>query len=375
MGCADCLQRGVLLRALAARLDRVVDRGRGSRARDLLALDDQDLCRAAGTDLDAELGPQRPAGGATELEGELDRLESWSACRHDPDWPDCFHRLGESAPRALFGRGERELLGSLGQGPLVTVIGARRAGPYGLEVATTLSRELAAAGLPVVSGMALGVDSAAHRGALDGGGLTAAVLASGPERAYPRTRAPLHREIAGLGLILSELPPSTSTFRWMFPARNRLMAALAEMTIVVEAAERSGSLITAEMAGDCGRLVGAVPGPVNSWRSAGTNMLLADGASVIRGSQDVLDHLLGVGARLAQASGPRPSAAESAVLDAVEAGAGLPDQISAASGIDGEAVHAAIARLELDGYLAVDFTGRCRRTTQPAPTSADPASV
>ncbi|TFG72544.1 MAG: DNA-processing protein DprA [Solirubrobacterales bacterium] len=373
MGCADCLQRGVLLQGLAARLDRIVDRGRGSRARDLLALDDQGLCRAAGTDLDAELSRQRPAGAEAELEEELKCLESWSACRHDPDWPDCFRRLGESAPRALFGRGKRELLGSLGRGPLVTVIGARRAGPYGLEVATALARELAAAGLPVVSGMALGVDSAAHRGALDGGGLTAAVLASGPERAYPRARAALHREIAGSGLILSELPPSTSTFRWMFPARNRLMAALAEMTIVVEAAERSGSLITAEMAADCGRLVGAVPGPVNSWRSSGANMLLADGASVVRGSQDVLDHLLGVGAQTAKAPGPRPSEAESVVLDAVEAGAGLPDPISAATGLDPDTVDAAIARLELDGYLAVDFTGRCRRTAQPAPNGGDQA--
>lgn len=367
MACGECLRRGILLRRLAARLDRVVDRGRGARARDLLALGDADLCRAAGTDLDAAWGPGGAVAAETELGAQQDRLECWSACRHDPDWPDSFRALGESAPRAVFGRGGRELLRALARGPAVTVIGARRAGPYGLEVATTLARELSAAGLPVISGMALGADSAAHRGALDGGGLTVAVLASGPERAYPRARASLHREIAGAGLILSELPPSTSTFRWMFPARNRLMAALAEMTVVVEAAERSGSLITAEMAGDCGRTVGAVPGPVTSWRSSGTNMLLADGAAVIRDSQDVLEHLLGIGARAVRAPGPELSAIESQVLDALEAGAALPDPISGATGLDGAAVATAIARLELGGYLEVDFAGRCRRTTQPAP--------
>jgi DNA processing protein len=218
----------------------------------------------------------------------------------------------------------------------------------------------------VISGMAFGIDSAAHRGALDGGGLTVAVLAAGAERPYPRARAPLHREIAEFGLVLSELPPHTGVFRWMFPARNRLMAALTEMTIVVEAAERSGSLITAEMAGECGRGVGAVPGPVNSWRSSGANMLLADGAAVIRGSQDVLDRLLGVGVSAA-AAGPGLTADDLAVLDAVEAGATHPDGIASVAALGADRVAASIARLELGGYLAAGPSGTAIRTTLPAP--------
>ena len=130
------------------------------------------------------------------------------------------------------------------------------------------------------------------------------MLGPGAERAYPRSRRGLYGRIRSQGAVISELPPGTPTFRWMFPARNRLMAALAGVTVVVEAAERSGSLITAEMAIECGRTVGAVPGPVTSWRSGGTNQLLADGAAVIRDARDVLDLLLGPGAVPVPVCGP-----------------------------------------------------------------------
>ncbi len=148
--------------------------------------------------------------------------------------------------------------------------------------------------MTVVSGMALGIDSAAHEGALEGGARTVAVLACGPEYAYPPRRRPLHGALVEQALVISELPPGTTPYRWAFPARNRIIAALAEMTVVVEAAERSGSLITAEIALDLGREVGAVPGAPAAWHSAGANALLRDGARVVRSALDVIDDVVGV---------------------------------------------------------------------------------
>ena len=151
--------------------------------------------------------------------------------------------------------------------------------------------------MPVVSGLALGIDATAHRGCLDGGGAAFAVLACGPDVAYPRRHRRLHERIRENGLVLSELPPGTPPFRWSFPARNRIMAALSRLTVVVEAADPSGSLITADFARDLGRSVAAVPGRVTSKVARGTNGLLKDGAVPITSTEDVLDELFGVGAR------------------------------------------------------------------------------
>ena len=219
----------------------------------------------------------------------------WSTCSHWDGFPASLAALGAGAPKALFAAGDFHAFERLQPERSVTVVGSRRAGAYGRDVAHELSRLLGSSGITVISGLALGVDSAAHEGALAGAGETVAVLGTGAERSYPRSRRHLYERIRAQGLVLSELPPGSPTFRWMFPARNRVMAALAGITVVVEAAERSGSLITAEMALDAGRQVGAVPGPVTSWRSSGTNKLLADGAAVVRDAQDVLDLLLGPG--------------------------------------------------------------------------------
>ena len=156
----------------------------------------------------------------------------------------------------------------------------------------------------VLSGMAFGIDACAHRGALESG-RSVAVLGCGPDVAYPAAHRSLWRRIQENGLVLSELPPGTGAWRWSFPARSRIMAALAGLTVVVEAAEGSGSLGTAEIAADLGREVGAVPGPVSSRVSAGPNCLLSDGANVVRGAEDVLDVLLGPGVRGVQ-SQPQP---------------------------------------------------------------------
>ncbi|MCL4288224.1 MAG: DNA-protecting protein DprA, partial [Thermoleophilia bacterium] len=272
---------------------------------------------------------------------------------------------------ARFGRGDRDVRAALAPERSAAIAGARRAGAYGREVAFELGRALAGAGIVIVSGLALGIDAAAHEGALAGGGVTLAVLGPGAERAYPRSADGLYRRVLASGAVISELPGTPPTFRWMFPSRNRLMAALSGLTVVVEAAERSGSLITAEMASDCGRIVGAVPGPVSSWRSSGTNGLLADGAVMIRDARDALDALLGPGAVPAPIPGPRLEAEHAAILDAVEAGAATPDAVAAASGLELRPVLRALAALERDGYLACDHTGRWTRTMQPAPEPGD----
>ena len=207
------------------------------------------------------------------------------------------------------------------------MVGARRASTYGREVARELGRELAAAGLVVVSGLAFGIDACAHRGALESG-LTVAVLGCGADVAYPAAHRSLWRRIGESGLVLSELPPGSGAWRWTFPARNRIMAALSGMTVVVEAAERSGSLITADLAADLGRDLGAVPGPVDSRLSAGPNNLLAGGACLVRDAQDVLDAMLGAGAHRIERSGPGLTSGLSAVLETVERGAETCDAVA-----------------------------------------------
>ena len=169
------------------------------------------------------------------------------------------------------------------------VVGARACSPYGASVARMLGRDLAAAGLVVVSGLARGIDGEAHRGAVDAGGATVAVLGCGVDRVYPAAHADLARRIADQGLIVSEYAPGVEPAPWRFPARNRVIAGLATATVVVEARERSGALITADLALEEGREVFAVPGEITSALSAGTNALLRLGASALTSAEDVLE--------------------------------------------------------------------------------------
>lgn len=389
--CPRCARRGYLLSGLAGHIERSVGDRAGARARDLLALSDERLAAAiapsdrhrhlreataaAATATAGERGGGRWAGPEAQQRGGPPRPRGggWSICAHSP-LPEALDVLAASRPRALFGRGDRDLLAAIEPERSVTIVGARRAGAYGREVAFELGRALAAAGIIVVSGLALGIDAAAHEGALAGGGATLAVLGPGVERAYPRSADGLYRRVLASGAAISELAGTPPTFRWMFPSRNRLMAAISGLTVVVEAAERSGSLITAEMASDCGRLVGAVPGPVSSWRSSGTNGLLADGAAVIRDARDALDALLGPGAAPAPTSGPPLGSEDVAILDAVEAGAATPDAIAAAGGLELRSVLRGLTALERDRYLACDHTGRWTRTMQSAPACTDGAA-
>jgi DNA processing protein len=187
----------------------------------------------------------------------------------------------------LFVRGDEDL--DLLERPVVAVVGARSCSPYGASVSRMLGRELAASGLVVVSGLARGVDGEAHRGALEPGGATIAVLGCGIDRVYPAAHTELARRVAENGLIVSEYAPGVEPAPWRFPARNRIIAGLAAATVVVEARERSGALITADLALEEGREVFAVPGEITSALSAGTNALLRVGATALTSSADVLE--------------------------------------------------------------------------------------
>jgi DNA processing protein len=343
--CDACLRRGHLVGHLAPHIAGILDRRR-KRPAGLLSLPDEVL-------VEAVAGNERKAAYAylesfdpTRARELLEAAGVGSACIHGGAYPDVLSDLTD-APAALFHVGRCELLAGVDTEPAATVVGTRRASPYGLGVAHELGRGLGAAGITVVSGLALGVDAAAHRGALEVGGGTVAVLACGPDVPYPRRHSELHRQIRVEGLVVSEMPPGTPAYRWSFPARNRVMAALGRVTIVVEAGEHSGTLITAEVAQDIGRTVAAVPGRVTSRMAAGGNRLLREGAAVVRDAQDALDELLGVGARAAVEPA---SASLDPLLDAVEAGLDIDDICAAAVVTAGEA-RAGLAGLEAKGLV------------------------
>jgi DNA processing protein len=336
-----------------------------------------DFARRRGRDLplvfdlpDARLISAVAGGVRSAVEREYDGFDPRDAaarcaaagvetiCRCDPAYPPRLVAT-PGAPAVLHVAGGRDRCRELLAADAVSIVGARRGSPYGLEVARALGRSLGAAGLTVVSGMALGIDAAAHAGALEGAGSTVAVLPAGAERPYPASKRALYRRIIASGVAVSELPPGTESRRWSFPARNRIIAGVAAMTIVVEARERSGSLITAAVAEDLGRVLGAVPGRVTSALSAGTNGLLARGALVVRDAGDVLDAVFGAGVRTAPARSLfEPVRAELRdLLAALEAGC---DTLGALVGY-GRSLERALtglAELELSGHVRRDAGGR-----------------
>jgi DNA processing protein len=268
--------------------------------------------------------------------------------------------LGElhDPPVALYALGAEETLAA----PRVAIVGTRDATAYGERVTGELAGALAEAGACVVSGMARGVDARAHRAALEAGGRTVAVLGTGVDVAYPARHATLHAAIAARGLVLSELGPGVPARAGSFPKRNRIIAALAEVTLVVEAGARSGALITADCALELGRTVAAVPGPIDAPSSAGTNLLVRDGAVTITGVDDAL-------ALVALARPPaRPAAERSAlagderrVWDALAAGALDLDTLAARASLPARHCLAAVTALELMGAVTCELTGEVRR--------------
>ena len=278
------------------------------------------------------------------LAGVTEAGVKWLA-KSDPDFPPLLRSIHDPPP-GLFLRGAAtpELL----RCPGVAVVGARACSPYGAQVARMLGRELAAAGLVVVSGLARGIDGEAHRGALESGGQTVAVLGCGPDRDYPASHAQLAARIRETGLVMAEYAPGVEPAPWRFPARNRIIAGLAAATVVVEARERSGALITADLALEEGREVFAVPGEITSALSAGTNDLLRIGATPLITTREVLDLFgLDVPARDAPDLGPDADAVLAHVRDAPAS----PDELVRKTGLEAPAVATALTELELAGLV------------------------
>jgi DNA processing protein len=363
--CEECLRRSRLLARLAPYIEKIATGAPGKRSPELLRLANEDLAEVAAPRSATRILEGIAAVPEARMREELAAAGCWACCRHDPLFPSGL-RDAADAPWALVGRGDPTLLLRLAPDQAVTVVGSRRASSYGREVARELGRELAMAGLVVVSGLAFGIDGCAHRGAIESG-LTVAVLGCGADVAYPAAHRSLWRRIGEHGLVISELPPGSGAWRWTFPARNRIMAALSGMTVVVEAAERSGSLITTDLAADLGRDLGAVPGPVGSRLSAGPNNLLAGGACLVRDAQDVLDAMLGPGVRLLERAGASLSASQLLVLEALELGAETCDAVAADLELGGGEVAAALADLESLGYVSCSLVGAYSRTNLQPP--------
>lgn len=366
--CAACLRRSWLIASLGAFIQVACDDRPGRRTPELLRLADEDLVAAVAPRRADEILTRNERLDEGHMRTVLTEADCRACCTHDAGFPEGLED-GADAPCCLIVRGHGFGLEEVTMSGSVTVVGARRATGYGLEVARTLGAELASVGLTVVSGLALGIDGAVHRGAVERG-RTVAVLAGGPDRPYPLTHSRLYRRVLEKGLVISEMPPGTRPYRWGFPARNRIMAALSRMTVVVEAARRSGSLITAEMAADAGREVGAVPGPVTAGPSTGTNELIAAGAALVRGGEDVFERLAGMGLSVPRTLfGPEPDGHGRAILDALEFGHSLVDEIAPAAGLSVAEAAAGLARLEIAGYASCSLTGEYRRTGLTAPGS------
>lgn len=275
------------------------------------------------------------------------------------------HALTElaDAPVLLLVRGDVATL----RLPGVAIVGSRAATVYGLAIARALAARFARAGLTVISGLARGIDAAAHLGSLDAGGRTLAVQACGPERVYPPAHRGLAQRIAtGGGALVTEFPPGSAPRAAHFPLRNRLISALARAVVVVEARERSGSLVTAMHAADQGREVFAVPGPLGSPTSAGTNRLLRDGAHALTSADDVLQWLglpLDAGAADPVLTPARDGSIEARVLRVLAAAPATRDELARRLRTSPGDLALPLLELELAGVVAEDRDGRLRSIT------------
>jgi DNA processing protein len=301
-------------------------------------------------DLHAKL---RAAPAAARRErGEAARLGAAVVTWADAGYPARLRAIADP-PLALFVRGALTADDELA----VAIVGARRAGEYGRRVAGEIARGLAQVGITVVSGLATGIDAAAHRGALDGGGRTLAVMATGVDRVYPAWNRDLARDVVDRGALVTEFRAGTPSLQFHFPQRNRIIAGLTVGTVVVEAAERSGSLITAEFAVEQGREVFAVPGPIGTPHHAGSHRLIRQGATLVTRVEDVLDALApSLRARLAAARAADEAASlspvERQVLDHLGDEGAHVDEVVARAGIGaGDALETLLA-LELRRLVA-----------------------
>ena len=315
----------------------------------------------------AELGSRAgPPPAPRELE-TLARTGTLAVPFGSAGYPERVARLTDAPPLFLV-QGDPELLCA----PAVAIVGARAATAYGRATAQRFATALARAGLVVVSGLAAGVDAAAHTAVLDAGGRTVAVLACGPERVYPLRHRELSRRVAASGALVTEFPVGTPPRAAHFPLRNRIISALARAVLVVEARVRSGSLVTARHAADQGVDVWAVPGPVDSPASGGTNRLLRDGAYVALEPDEMLEALARDGVPLARPAGvaaagvaPAVSGPLRRILAALADAPQTRDALARALNLPPEGLAPALLELELAGAVAVDRDGRLRLVSPP----------
>jgi len=280
-------------------------------------------------------------------------VQHWA--KESPDYPSELADLAHP-PRELFAIGLPSALSK----PRVAIVGTRNSSAYGERITRTLTRALVRSGVSIVSGMARGIDAAAHRTTLEEGGNTVAVLGTGVDVPYPVGHRLLHKAIAERGLVLSENPPGMRAAQGAFPKRNRIIAALAPVTIVVEAGFRSGALNTAGQALELGRVVAAVPGPIDSEQSRGSNQLLRDGAVLIAAPDDALA-LLGISAPKDAPPPPLLPDSEQKVWEAIADGFVATDALPAATGLSIAECLAAITSLEIMGLVECSLAGEIRR--------------
>jgi len=350
------------------------------------ALRPEEACRALAASPDPEaLLRSAPGAGLSEGElrrgaRELARIRARLLPLPSPAYPERLRRLAD-APPLLVVRGDPSLLGA----PAVAIVGARAATHYGRTVARDLAARLARAGLVVVSGLAVGVDAAAHEGALEAGGLTVAFQACGPDRVYPAVHRRLADRIADAGAVVSELPLGTPPRSGHFPLRNRLISASSLGVVVVEARHRSGSLLTARHAADQGVDVFAVPGPITAPTSQGPNRLIQDGAIPLLIPADILEPLsrtlslpfdeprpgdeealaaepsVGEVPRAREVGGtPKGSDIRRSILASLRDSPMTRDQLALRLGLSVSALALDLIRLELDGRVAEERDGRLR---------------
>jgi DNA processing protein len=268
----------------------------------------------------------------------------------DANYPELLKEI-PNPPYIIYTKGELDL----NTAPLISIVGSRKFTAYGQQAAVSFSRDLAKAGMIVVSGMALGIDTFAHQGALDAGGKTIAVLGNSldDESIYPRNNFNLSREIANSGILISEYPPITIAGKLTFPARNRIIAGLSRGTLVVEAGESSGALLTARMALDSNREVFAIPGSIFSSQSIGTNNLIKSGAKTVTGVSDILEELnFGQENILRQATLKIPdNPFEESILKVLSADPLHIDNISKLSKLNMATASSTLSMMEIKGWV------------------------
>lgn len=350
---AQALPRLISLAGSARGLWEILERG-GERAAALVGSDKAELMREA-------CRLSSPAAALKALERQGIRAVS----PNGEEWPERLQAIYDP-PAVLFTRG-----GELPRDePCVAVVGSRRASSYGRWAAEAIGYELAGRGAVVVSGAAYGVDGCAHLGCLKAGGRTVAVLGCGVDRAYPREHARLLQRIADNGCVVSEYPPGSEPLPWRFPHRNRIIAGLSHAVVVIEASERSGALITAEIALEEGREVMAVPGPITSPLSRGANSLIQRGAKLVAGVGDIIEELPylfmeqprgGESARRTRgcrSPAPQASAEEAELLELLQGEARSLDWLTAATGRTPAELLPLLTAMSLRGWVGEEDGGR-----------------